>query len=103
MTVQRIYDEQGLTHVYFQRLPGQENDLLYLSIQNQITQNFPKSMDFGLIRSPITGELLQIDRFLWQVQQVIHRQIRKEEDPNDLFAYLESVATIQTCFYGAVG
>lgn len=85
MTLQRIYDEQGLIHANFQRLPGKEDDPLYLSIQNQITQNCLKSMEFGLTRSPIVDEWLQVDRFLWQVQQVVHRQVRKkEEDPNDL-------------------
>jgi len=59
MTLQRIYDEQGLIHAHFQRLPGRKNDPLYLSIQNQITQNCPKSMEFGLTRSPISGKLLQ--------------------------------------------
>jgi hypothetical protein len=48
MTQQRIYDKQGLFHVYSQRLPGRENNLLYFSIQNQTTQNCPQSMDFGL-------------------------------------------------------
>lgn len=104
MPQQRIHDEQGLVHVHFQRLPGREIDPLYLSIQTQITQNCPQSSEFGLTRLPIVGELLQIDRFLWQVQQVIHLQVQREEDPDDLFAHFpEQVATIHLSFYGTVG
>ena len=104
MPKQRIHNEQGLIYVYFQRLPGQEHDPRYLSIQKQITQGFPKSIGFGLTRLPVAGELLQVDRFLWQVHQVIHQQVRQEQDPDDLFADLPAqVATVDLSFYGAVG
>lgn len=104
MTQQRIFDEQGLIHAHFQRLPGQESDPLYLSIQTQIAQNVPHSLNYGMTRLPVVGELLQVDLFLWQVQQVIHHQVRREQDPDDLFADLpDQVATLQICFYGTVG
>lgn len=104
MRQQRVFDEQGLIHAYFQRLPGQESNPLYLSIQTQIAENVPQSLDYGMTRLPVVDELLQVDRFLWQVQQVIHHQVRREEDPNDLFVdFPMQVATIQIRFYGALG
>jgi hypothetical protein len=101
---QRIYDEQGLLHAYFQRLPGQETDPLYFSIQDQITQNCPGSVRFGLTRVPVVGELLQVNRFLWRVERVVHQQITEESAFSNLFDDLpEKVAIVQISFYGAVG
>ncbi|MCY7284227.1 MAG: hypothetical protein LH679_12480 [Cyanobacteria bacterium CAN_BIN43] len=53
------------------------------------------------------SELLQVNRFLWQVQQVIHYQAWKGKDPYNVHEILtgspEPVAIIHICFYGAVG
>lgn len=103
MSQQRIYDEQGLMHANFQRLPGQETDLRYFSIQDQITQNCPGSGEFGLTRVPVVGDLLQVNRFLWLVERVVHQQITEEPAFRSLFDDLERVATVQISFYGAVG
>ena len=103
MTKYRISDEQGLIHAYFQRLPGQETDPLYLSIQDQITQNRPQTMIFGFTRLPIVGELLRVERFLWQVRQVVHHEVQTEV-PDNLFADdYKQMATLHICFYGAIG
>jgi hypothetical protein len=101
---QQLYDEQGLLHAHFQRLPGQETDLLYFPIQNQITQNCPGSVRFGLTRVPVVGELLQVNRFLWRVEQVVHQQITEESGFGYLFDDLpERVAVVQISFHGAIG
>jgi hypothetical protein len=104
MTVPRIYDEHGLLHAYFQRLPGRENDPLYFSIQDKITQTCPGTVRFGLTRVPSMNELLQVNRFLWRVEQVIHQQITEESSVSFLFDELpERVAIVHISFYGAVG
>ncbi|KAM3091618.1 hypothetical protein ACKFKF_32885 [Phormidesmis sp. 146-12] len=101
---QRVYDEQGLIYAFYQRLPGQENNPLYLSIQTQIAQNFPQSMKFGLTRLPVVNELLQVDRFLWRVEGIIHQSVGLEAAPDDLLACLPpQVAIVQLSFYGVLG
>ena len=102
--LQRVYDEQGLIHVCFQRLPGQETNPLYLALQAQIEQNIPQSLRFGLTRLPVVGELLKVDRFLWKVEQIIHQPVDLEANPDDLFAGLPpEVATIQVSFHAVLG
>ena len=101
---QRVYDDRGILYVAFQRLPGEENNPLYLSSQAQITDNFPKTQGFGLTRLPVAGELLKVDRFLWRVEHVLHHPANSPVDPDDLFPDEPSiVATVQVCFHGALG
>ncbi len=107
MTQYRVFDEQGLLHAWFQRLPGKESDPRYFSIQDKIAENCPETIKFGLTRLPIVGELLQVNRFFWQVQQVVHYQSWKGKDPYNVHELLtgspEPVAIIHICFYGAEG
>lgn len=101
--LQRVYHQQGLIHAYFQRLPGQKVNPLYLTLQTQIAQNVPQPMGFGLTQLPIVGDLLKVDYFLWKVEQMIHQPVRLEQDSDDLFArLLPEVATIQVSFHAAL-
>jgi hypothetical protein len=52
---------------------------------------------------PVVGELLQVSRFLWRVERVVHQQITEEPEFTNLFDDLpERVAIVQISFYGAV-
>ncbi|MEP1080212.1 hypothetical protein NDI52_33155 [Leptolyngbya sp. PL-A3] len=100
---QPVFDPQGLVHVNFLRLPGAEEKIAYASLQEQINSHSPESVNFGLARVPVIGELLQLDRFLWAVDQVIHNPVPVEEDPDDLFPEIPArVATLHIRFHGVM-
>lgn len=101
---QRAYDDQGLIHVCFQRLPGQETNPLYVTLQTQIEQNIPRYLEFGLTRLPAIGELLRVDRFLWKVEQVIHQPVDLNANSDDVLVGLPpEVATVQVSFHAVLG
>ncbi|MBD2465601.1 hypothetical protein H6G89_31910 [Oscillatoria sp. FACHB-1407] len=100
---QRVYDDRGVLYVAFQRLPGEENNPLYLASQAQIAQKFPETEQFGLTRLPVAGDLLKVDRFLWRVEHVLHYPANSPVIPDDLFSNAPSVvATVQISFYGVM-
>lgn len=101
---QRVYDDQGLIYVSFQRLPGQEANPLYLTLQTQIEDNMPRFLNFGLTRLPVVGELLKVDRFLWKVEQVIHQPVNLEANSDGLLVGLPpEAATVQVSFHAVLG